>query len=84
MGDGIYGAEAASNIYFHKKAKDLSKPEASLIAAVLPNPRKFSVTNPGGFVSSRKDWILNQMALWGGVLSYEKAEEKEVPSKKKK
>ena len=84
MGDGIYGAEAASNIYFHKKAKDLSKPEASLIAAVLPNPRKFSVTNPSGFVSSRKDWILNQMALWGGVLNYEKLPESEVSIKKKK
>ncbi len=84
MGDGIYGAESASKIYFHKKAKDLSKPEASLIAAVLPNPLKFSVTSPGGYISSRKGWILNQMALWGGVLSYEKVEEKEVPSKKKK
>ena len=84
MGDGIYGAESASKIYFHKKAKDLSKPEASLIAAVLPNPLKFSVTSPGGYISSRKDWILNQMALWGGVLNYEKVEEKEVPAKKKK
>ena len=84
MGDGIYGAESASKIYFHKSAKDLSKPEASLIAAVLPNPRKFSVTKPPAFITERKEWILHQMVLWGGVLSYEKAEEKEVPVKKKK
>lgn len=84
MGDGIYGAEAASKIYFHKKAIDLSKSEAALIAAILPNPRKYSATNPGGYISSRKDWILNQMALWGGVLNYEKVEEKEVPARKKK
>ena len=84
MGDGIYGAEAASKIYFHKKAKDLSKSEASLITAVLPNPRKFSVTKPGAYINSRKDWILNQMVLWGGVLSYEKTEKNGVDLKKKK
>ncbi len=84
MGDGIYGADAAAKIYFHKSAKDLTKPEACLIAAVLPNPRKFSVVNPGAYILSRKDWMLHQMSLWGGVLNYEKPVEKEIPSSKKK
>jgi monofunctional biosynthetic peptidoglycan transglycosylase len=39
MGHGIYGAEAASQEYFHKNAKDLSKTEASQIVAAYPNPR---------------------------------------------
>ncbi len=38
MGNGIYGAEAASKFWFHKKASQLSKQEAAAIAAILPNP----------------------------------------------
>ena len=41
MGNGIYGAEAASRAYFKKNAKNLSKTQAAAIAAVLPNPREY-------------------------------------------
>ena len=71
MGDGIYGAEAASHAYFRKTAQSLNKTEAATLAAILPNPRRFSAVRPDGFVSSRRGWILNQMMLWGGVLNYE-------------
>jgi monofunctional biosynthetic peptidoglycan transglycosylase len=70
MGDGIYGAEAASREYFHKQAHNLNKLECASIAAVLPNPRKFNAARPDGFVQNRRVWILNQMILWGGVLNY--------------
>ena len=70
MGDGIYGAEAASREYFRKPAKSLTRQEASAIAAILPNPRRFSAVRPDGFVQSRKAWILNQINLWGGTLNY--------------
>lgn len=83
MGDGVYGAEAASQEFFHKNAKDLSKSEAALIAAVLPNPRKFSAKNPSGYVIKRQQWVMHQMALWGGVLNYHPDEEK-APRRKKK
>jgi len=84
MGDGIYGAQAASQIFFHKDAKYLTKGEAALIAAVLPNPRKFSVTKPSTYTRKRQGWIVHQIALWGG-LSYDKKEEKkEVKRKRKK
>jgi monofunctional biosynthetic peptidoglycan transglycosylase len=43
-GDGIYGAEAASQYYFHKPASALSAPEAAYLAAMIPNPR--TVFNP--------------------------------------
>ncbi len=39
FGPGIYGAEAASRHYFHKSAADLTRGEAILLAAALPNPR---------------------------------------------
>jgi monofunctional biosynthetic peptidoglycan transglycosylase len=88
MGDGVYGAQAASTEFFHKDAKDLTRDEAALIAAVLPNPRKFSAKNPSGYVIRNQQRILRQMALWGWVLNYhpqerEEKEEKMVRRKKK-
>jgi len=76
MGDGVYGAQAASKAFFNKDAISLSRSEASRIAAVLPNPRKLNAGNPSGYVSGRSAWIMNQMNLWGGVLNYEEKEEK--------
>ncbi len=76
MGDGVYGAQAASTTFFKKDAINLSRAEAATIAAVLPNPRKFNAGAPSGYVSGRKIWIINQMSLWGGVLNYEEKEEK--------
>ncbi len=61
MGDGIYGAEGASKTYFHKPAKRLSKPEAALIAAVLPNPRKWNPTIPTSYIIRKQNWILWNM-----------------------
>jgi monofunctional biosynthetic peptidoglycan transglycosylase len=47
-GPGIFGAEAASQHYFHKSAAELSRREALLLAAALPSPRlrKPSTPNP--------------------------------------
>ena len=76
MGDGIYGAQAASTIFFKKDAIKLTQGEASLIAAVLPNPRKFSAAKPSVYILNRQTWIIHQMALWGGVLNYKQIEDK--------
>jgi monofunctional biosynthetic peptidoglycan transglycosylase len=43
-GDGVYGAEAASQHYFHKPAAALSFNEAAFLSAMIPNPR--TVFNP--------------------------------------
>lgn len=84
MGDGIYGAQAASKKFFKKDAKYLSKSEAAVIAAVLPNPRKFNAGRPSAYIDKRKFWIMNQMVMWGGVLKYEEEEVKPVKKKRKK
>jgi monofunctional biosynthetic peptidoglycan transglycosylase len=84
MGDGIYGAQAASEIFFKKDASHLSRSEAATIAAVLPNPRRFNAGRPSAYVLKRRNWINNQMYFWGGVLNYEAKEEKEVPKRRKK
>ena len=70
MGKGVYGAEAASEYYFHKHAKDLSASEASLIAAILPDPLKWSASNPSGYVAGRSAAIQYQMRMFGGRLDY--------------
>ncbi len=61
MGDGIYGAEAASQEYFHKSSKKLSSAEAASIAAVLPNPRKWRPDRPTAYIARKKSWILWNM-----------------------
>ncbi len=38
-GDGIYGAEAAAQTYFHKPAASLTTQEAAFLSAMIPNPR---------------------------------------------
>jgi len=43
-GDGVYGAEAAAQKYFHKSAASLSPTEAAFLSAMIPNPR--TVFNP--------------------------------------
>lgn len=44
--DGIFGAEAASNAYFHEPAADLTLHQAALMAAVLPDPRDRDASDP--------------------------------------
>ena len=84
MGDGVYGAQAASKTFFKKDAKYMSKSECATIAAVLPNPRKFNAGKPSAYTQKRRGWVMNQMNLWGGVLRYEEVEEKAVKKKKRK
>ena len=67
MGDNIFGVGIVSKIYLKKIPAKLTKQESALIAAVLPNPKKFSVKNPSVYVRKRQAWILEQMRLLGGV-----------------
>lgn len=61
IGNGIYGAEAAAQQFFNKKASQLTKDEAALIAAVLPNPLGYNVAKPTSKLLRKKRWILRQM-----------------------
>jgi len=61
FGNGIYGAEAASQQYFKKSASKLTRGEAALLAAVLPNPIRYRVDKPSSYVIRRKNWIKRQM-----------------------
>ena len=72
MGNGVYGAEAASKFWFKKSANKLNKDESAAIAAILPNPLKYVANPPSNYVSKRKTWIKQQMSYWGNQLDYDK------------
>jgi monofunctional biosynthetic peptidoglycan transglycosylase len=78
MGPGIFGIEAASKAYFHKHAKDLTRAEAAMIIACLPNPKKFTVKPMSRRVQWRYPHIMAQMSHLEGdedvedVIAYEK------------
>jgi monofunctional biosynthetic peptidoglycan transglycosylase len=67
FGRGIYGVEAASQHYFNRNARKLSREQGALLAAVLPSPRRLRIEAPSRYVLSRRDWILRQMAELGGT-----------------
>lgn len=61
LGPGIYGAEAASRAYFHKPAAALTEAEAARLAAILPDPLKWSPTRPDRAVRGRAAFIRANM-----------------------
>jgi len=67
FGRGTYGAEAAAQRFFHEPAARLTRSDAALLAAVLPNPERYSATSPSRYVLERRDWILTQMQALGGA-----------------
>jgi len=60
-GHGVYGAEAASRLYFKKSARDLTRHEAALLAAILPNPRRWSASKPSAYIRGRAGTIEARM-----------------------
>ena len=61
MGDGIYGADAVAKHHFGKSAMELTRSECALIAATLPNPRKFDSCNPSAYIRARRGKIEHEM-----------------------
>jgi monofunctional biosynthetic peptidoglycan transglycosylase len=61
MGKGVFGIEAAAQKFFKKPAKKLTRSEAAMIAASLPNPKKFTVKPLSKRVKNRYPWVEQQM-----------------------
>lgn len=61
MGKGIFGIQAASQFYFKKEPKELTKSEAAWIAAIFPNPILYDLKKPSSYLTKKHNWILNQM-----------------------
>lgn len=61
MGDGIYGADAVAEYHFGTTADKLTKAQCALIAATLPNPRRYNSAKPSAYVLKRQQRILHEM-----------------------
>ncbi len=88
MGKGIYGAEAVAHNNFGKSAKNLTVYESALIAATLPNPRKFNSAKPSSYMRKRQSQIASLMGKIGkqdlcGEEDDVKKEKSSSPSKKR-
>lgn len=76
MGDGVFGAEAASHYWFQKSAKNLRAENAAAIAAILPSPRRYSANPPGPYIARRTEWITRQMRYYGAFTIKKKKQSK--------
>lgn len=63
MGNGVFGVEMAAKKYFNKSAKNLSRQEAAMIAACLPNPIRWKVKPLSNYTASRSRWVRQQMGF---------------------
>lgn len=61
MGKGIYGVDAVAHEHFNTDAASLTRAQCALIAATLPNPRKFSSKHPSAYMQKRQSAILRNM-----------------------
>ena len=67
MGDGIYGAEAASQAYYNKSCRELKRGEAALIVVCFPNPRKFTPLTPENKIYRKQRKIVRLMSKQGKI-----------------
>jgi monofunctional biosynthetic peptidoglycan transglycosylase len=67
MGNGVYGAQGAAKYWYRKDAKDLTSIQAAGIAAILPNPRKFTATSSSSYINNRKTKIMRVMRTVGKI-----------------
>ncbi len=67
MGNGVYGAQAAAEHWYRKGASSLTPKQAAGIAAILPNPRKYSATSSSSYINNRKAKIVRIMRTVGKV-----------------
>lgn len=66
LGENIFGVGIASLAYFKKDPAKLTISQAALLAAILPNPIKYSAAKPSGYVRGRQSWIIRQINSLGG------------------
>ena len=83
MGKGIFGTEAAAQAYFNKSAMTLTRMEAAMIAACLPNPKRYTIKPLSGYVTLRRQWVLQQMNNLEGDPDIQEIIKKEQAKKKK-
>ena len=62
-GDGVYGIAQGAKTAFGIPARELSRDQASRLAAIVPNPRRFSASSPSAYTLRRAAWIRGRMSV---------------------
>jgi monofunctional biosynthetic peptidoglycan transglycosylase len=78
-GDGLYGIGPASGTYFGKTPAQLLPEEAAILAAMIPNPRRYSPARNRRYLERRKDQLLTQLVRYGKLSRQEYDEAKLRP-----
>lgn len=63
--DNVFGVGAAARHLFAETPAQLTPEQAALLAAALPAPDRFNVTDPSAYLLRRQTWILDQMRMLG-------------------
>ncbi|MFI2202909.1 transglycosylase domain-containing protein [Streptomyces sp. NPDC020192] len=79
FGEQAYGVEAAAQRYFSKHAKDLSLPEAALLAGIVQSPSRYDPVNDEAEATKRRNIVLQRMAEVGDISQKEADEAKQKP-----
>ncbi|MDA5142456.1 transglycosylase domain-containing protein [Streptomyces sp. AD681] len=79
FGQQAYGAEAASQRYFSKHAKDLNVQEAALLAGIVQSPSRYDPVNDEAEATKRRNVVLNRMAQVGDISTAEAEKAKKAP-----
>lgn len=69
LGHGAYGVEAASRMFFGKHAKELTLPEAAVLAALIRSPMYYSPLTHPDRAKMRRDYVLGRMLKEGFINS---------------
>lgn len=80
MGAGNYGIDAAAHYYFGKSARDVSLPEAAMLAGLPKAPSRFSPTNDLALARARTNVVLARMLANGDLTADEMADAREHPA----
>ncbi len=78
MGHGTYGVEAASRHFFNKRTRDLTLPEAAMLAGLIRGPEWYSPRANLERAEARQAWVLERMVTEGYISPQEAAEAKEA------
>ncbi|MFF8591936.1 transglycosylase domain-containing protein [Streptomyces sp. NPDC015220] len=79
FGEQAYGVEAASQRYFSKHAKDLSLPQAALLAGIVQSPSRYDPVNDEAEATKRRNTVLQRMAEVGDISQAEADKAKRTP-----
>ncbi|MFB7505369.1 transglycosylase domain-containing protein [Streptomyces broussonetiae] len=79
FGEQAYGVEAAAQRYFSKHAKDLTLPEAALLAGIVQSPSRYDPVNDEAEATKRRNIVLQRMAEVGDISQKEADQAKEEP-----